>query len=528
MQEYCDGILKEKMVEIKKMFNSWKVWLLVIALALAIVAISPNPWASGVEILNVDSNSTAEVNGLRAGFTIHAINGQTIESIADYATAINKTAPNDIVSFNTDEGIFKVLAAEQDNKTYFGISIGDVKTSNLKKGLDLAGGVRALLKPEEAVSEQTMQDIITITEKRLNTYGIADINIRQVNDLEGNTYILVEVPGANKAEVADLLQQQGKFEAKIGNNSIFRGDKDIKQVCRTPDCAGIDPQTGCGKNGDQWMCSFQFKVDIGADAANRHATATNSLSVINEGGNRYLSEKLDLYLDNELVDSLYISENLKGSSSTSFMIQGPGQGHTKQDAQIDAYNNMRAMQTILISGSLPVGLEIAKMDVISPTLGENFLNIAILALVAAVLAVGLVIFIRFRKAKIAIPVILTGLSEIFIILGIAAAINWRLDLASIAGILAAVGTGVDDQIIITDEVLSGETVRSWKERMKRAFFIIFAAYFTTVVAMLPLWWMGAGLVKGFAVTTIIGVTIGVFLTRPAFAKIIEVLISKNN
>jgi len=36
--------------------------------------------------------------------------------------------------------------------------------------------------------------------------------------------------------------------------------------------------------------------------------------------------------------------------------------------------------------------------------------------------------------------------------------------------------------------------------------------------------MGAGLVKGFAVTTIIGVTIGVFLTRPAFAKIIEVLI----
>ena len=117
---------------------------------------------------------------------------------------------------------------------------------------------------------------------------------------------------------------------------------------------------------------------------------------------------------------------------------------------------------------------------------------------------------------------LTGLCEVFIIFGVAALIQWRLDLAAIAGILAAVGTGVDDQIIVTDEVMQGEKAgASWKDRIKRAFFIIFAAYFTTVVALAPLWWMGAGLVKGFAITTTIGVTIGVFITRPAFAKMIE-------
>jgi len=54
-------------------------------------------------------------------------------------------------------------------------------------------------------------------------------------------------------------------------------------------------------------------------------------------------------------------------------------------------------------------------------------------------------------------------------------INWNLDLAAIAGILAAVGTGVDDQIVITDEALKGARVaRNWKSRMKNAFFIIFA------------------------------------------------------
>ena len=120
--------------------------------------------------------------------------------------------------------------------------------------------------------------------------------------------------------------------------------------------------------------------------------------------------------------------------------------------------------------------------------------------------------------------IFTGLSEVVIILGFAALIRWNLDLAAIAGIIAAVGTGVDDQIVITDEVLQGKSAdESWVERMKRAFFIIFAAYFTMIVAMLPLWFIGAGVLKGFALTTIIGVTIGVFITRPAFAKIIEQL-----
>ena len=65
---------------------------------------------------------------------------------------------------------------------------------------------------------------------------------------------------------------------------------------------------------------------------------------------------------------------------------------------------------------------------------------------------------------------------------------------------------------------------NWKEKIKRAFFIIFSAYVTTVVAMFPLMFAGAGLIKGFALTTIAGVTIGVFITRPAFAAMIEKLL----
>jgi preprotein translocase subunit SecD len=114
----------------------------------------------------------------------------------------------------------------------------------------------------------------------------------------------------------------------------------------------------------------------------------------------------------------------------------------------------------------------------------------------------------------------TAFSEFIIILGVAALIGWNLDLPSIAGILATVGTGVDQQIVILDEASRSKNI-GISRRMKRALFIIITAYLTSVVALLPLYWAGAGLFRGFAFTTIIGITAGVLITRPAFAEIIR-------
>jgi preprotein translocase subunit SecD len=119
------------------------------------------------------------------------------------------------------------------------------------------------------------------------------------------------------------------------------------------------------------------------------------------------------------------------------------------------------------------------------------------------------------------------LSEVFIVLGLAALFKYNLDLAAIAGIIASVGTGVDDQIVITDEIIGKESLQGGTlERIKRAFFIIMVAYAATVAAMLPLLWAGVGLLKGFALVTIAGVTVGVFITRPAFSIILKYLTEK--
>ncbi len=187
---------------------------------------------------------------------------------------------------------------------------------------------------------------------------------------------------------------------------------------------------------------------------------------------------------------------------------------------------MKGLQTILITGSLPVKLNVVKTDAISPSLGKEFVKNSFFIGFLAVLSVSLIVFLRYRKFEIILPMMITLISEVIIILGVAALIGWNIDIAAIAGIIIVIGTCVDHQIVISDELLKKEqqVFFNWKQRISNAFFIIMAAYFTTFVAMLPLMRAGAGLLKGFAITTIIGISVGVFITRPAFAAIIEILL----
>lgn len=552
-----------------ELLKKGRVIFLIVLLLFAIISIHPNFTNEGVAIRSVIKDSAAYESGMRSPLPadkpmareiIVKINGRAINNVDDYdamiatfkegelkdggfATVETKTnfkwsGEKRIYSYLKEKKVYKVIIKPQvdaDNNTIgiedIGIKVYDAPKTNIKKGLDLEGGTRVLLQPEEEVSKDDTDIIIDNLKQRLNVYGLSDIVVRTAGDfVSGNTYIVVEIAGANEEEVNELIGSQGKFEAKIDNQTVFVGGEDIKSVCRTPDCSfPVDPRRPCGpiSNG-MYQCSFSFAITLSPEAAQRQAKLTGGLDIINEDGEEYLAKNIDLYLDNELVDTLRIGASLKGKAETDIAISGPGIGGNKQDAILSSAKNMKRLQTILITGSLPVKLNIVKIDTISPYLGKEFIKNILVVCALSILAVAAIIFIRYGRLIIAIPILFTMVSEILLILGLAVLIGWNLDLVSIAAILVAVGTGVDDQIVIIDETTKGKDAKTanWKEKLKRAFFIIMAAYFTTVVAMVPLISAGAGLLKGFAITTILGVSFGVFVTRPAFAAVIEVLLKE--
>jgi preprotein translocase subunit SecD len=87
-----------------------------------------------------------------------------------------------------------------------------------------------------------------------------------------------------------------------------------------------------------------------------------------------------------------------------------------------------------------------------------------------------------------------------------------------------VGTGVDSQIIIIDQAVRREKLETMREKLRDAFFIIFGAAGTVIAAMLPLMVIGFGALRGFAITTMIGVLVGILITRPAFGAIVEKIV----
>ncbi len=522
------------MGKLKKIFTNVRILILLAVLLMAVIAINPNPWNDGVVIKAVEKNSSAQIGGISASSQntppmsrerILAINNEPIKDVEDYYSFVGTLEPGNKVVVKTTKALYNLVVK---NETGLGIKVDDAPITNIREGLDLQGGTRVLLQPEEKISSQDFSMLIDNMKERLNLFGVSDVIVREATDLSGNHYVLIEIAGVNEEEVGELLAKQGKFEAKVSNTTVFKGGrKDVTYVCRAADCSGIDPSFGCQETDTgNWMCRFRFSITLSQEAAEAQANATRNLDVVVEDGEEYLNESLDLYLDDNLVDTLRIGADLKGRAVTDIQISGSGIGADQQEAVSDALKNMRRLQTIMITGSLPSKLQIIQSDTISPLLGAQFIRNAFIIGIVAVLMVTAVLFLAYRKIKISLPILATVLLEVVIIFGVAALIRRDIDLAAIAGIIAVIGTGVDQQIVIADEALRGESRRAftWKEKLRNAFFIIIGAYVTLIVSMFPLLNAGAGLLRGFALVTLIGATIGVFITRPAFAQLIEILL----
>ncbi|MFU8766562.1 MAG: preprotein translocase subunit SecD [Candidatus Methanoperedens sp.] len=367
------------------------------------------------------------------------------------------------------------------------------------------GGKVAMFR--QGVTEETRDLTKKILDDKLNTLGLKDIPIRTV----GDNYILIDLAGIDITTAREIAATPGKFEIRIqveGNETahVLYGDQIIS--------VGIPEQ----ERGEVWGVSFTLS-DNGAaalrDAAIKYGAVNNPEAHF-----------LNMYLDDEMVFSAPLAPELARniqSVPVRNLVSTTGQGEEGRARAIELQVHLRA-------GALPVNVEVIGSGQVSAELGEKFKEQVAIAGIITLMVVAFVVFLRYRQRNIIIPMLATSFSEVIIILGFASLIGWQLDLPSIVGIIAVVGTGVDHLIIITDEVLAGGALpptKVYKSRLTKAFAIIFAAAVTVLVAMSPLLFMGFGALKGFAVITIVGVLIGVFVARPAYAAIIKDMLVEN-
>jgi len=563
---------------LKYLIKQWKVSIVFLCVIGSLILIAPNPFSKGVVVTSVSGTSPL-LGKLQVGETLTWANEKDINS------------PEDLLQFDNFTGTFRFMHNGKLDLVYLdqlglGISVVKKPVSNIQFGMDLVGGTRVLLKPNGVVTDALIQQITNILETRINVFGLKEVTFQPVKDFSGNSYIQVEMAGGSREDIENLLAKEGKFEGKIerlvnlknntgsfllngksysltvvgnntyignitlvGNQTVKIDSVDVQNYNTTNDTAhimltaftGEDIQSVCLQNqpgictnqiiksGNGWQ--FNFQVFITQRGAERFANLTNDMNVVSDPstGEKYLDGKIYLFLDENLVTSLSIAADLKGKAYTTPAITG---SRTTRD---DALKEQLTIESILQSGSLPTTLEITRVDEISPALGEQFINATIISALVAALAVSAILFIRYRSFKILIPNILWSFFEIVLTLGAATIIRWTIDLSSIAGIIAAIGEGTNEQTMMIDEVLQGGTgetdrIFTTKERLKRAFFIIVGSGAVIMMSVVPMIFIGIGVMKGFAITTLLGTFIGTILTRPAFSivaqKILEGKVEK--
>lgn len=414
------------------------------------------------------------------------------------STYLSEEFDSEVVPYETSEGIEYEIRTEADQETVESL-LADVNGSLLTD----ENGNKIY---RQGVRTETRDLTVDILSEKFNSLGLRDIPVRTV----GDDYILVDFAGVDLTTAKEIAQQPGKFEIKMqveGNNTrhVLYGDS-ISSV-------GIPSQ-----QDGQWYTPFTLSRE-GAEALQEVAKETGAVNDPN-------SHWLYMYLDDEEVYGAPLSPSAASSLRTTPIASWQASTGADEDSKALA----EQLQIHLRTGALPVNVELMGSGQVDASLGDQFKMQAIIAGLLSMLAVAAVVFRRYGKKQILVPMVATSVSEVIMILGFAAAVGWQLDLPSIAGIIAVIGTGIDHLVIITDEVLyEGKLppTKVYLSRISRAFSIIFAAAATTIIAMSPLVVMGFGALKGFAITTIVGVLIGVLIARPVYGKVIKEALQEN-
>jgi preprotein translocase subunit SecD len=535
--------------------------LLVIAALVAIYVYPPPPADAGI---NGNLKYGLDLVGgswlqLKLEGTLVGINASVNES--SVATYLENALDTEVNYYKTDrESVYEIRK-----------SVTKTKLSELLKGIN--GSITKKLDGtdyfEESVIPETRDETNRIIETKLNILGLADIKPRTV----GENFILIDLAGVDIGTAKRIVGNPGKFEIRIQTEGV-KGD--IERGQRLDEIANISAHVVYGSEGIEsrsvgampvrekedmpWGATFTLKE--------KGAVALRDAAIEYNATEDRENHELAMLLDEVVVYSASLSPDLAIK-----MKDKPQYGLRAETGEGD--EGLKEAKELIIhlkAGVLPVNVNIIGSGEIPAYLGAQFKEGAAIAGLFALIFVTVVVFLRYREKKIVLPMFFALLSEVILILGLVVTINWltigiisiliilssigaimkwwqysvtdliigliilwvvlsmilaaggwQLELASIAGIIVVIGTGVDQLVIITDEVLSGgqSTKTMYRKRISFAFGIIFVSAATTIVAMLALGLMALGTLKGFAIVTIVGLLIGIFITRPAYARIIE-------
>ena len=434
-------------------------------------------------------------------------------------------------------------------------------TTPLQLGLDLRGGSQITVEVQPAgdikrVGAEQMEAVKVVLDRRVNGLGVAESTLQTVGENQlvlqlpgeqdptaaarilGDTALLefrAQKPGT-EADFRALRQLRSQAEAilNLREEQIRRGEEtdplDLERLGEAQSVLGLDGDIGSEEDqlrallvkvdaeilkllepaaltGKQLVSagrqplqnnpnSWEVTLNFNGEGAEAFAELTKSIA----GTDQLLS----IVLDDQLISAATVGPQFKtaGISGGAATISGNFSAETARELEVK-----------LRGGSLPLPVEVVEVRTIGPTLGAENIRRSLVAALSGLALVAVFMVVAYRLPG-AVAVLALALYAVFN-LTVYALIPVTLTLPGIAGFILSIGMAVDANVLIferiKDELRRGNTlIRSIDTGFAEAFTSIVDGHLTTLISCAALFFLGTGLVKGFAATLGIGVVLSLF------------------
>jgi len=377
------------------------------------------------------------------------------------------------------------------------------KNLDLKYGLDLAGGASLTFNIDTSKIKkddipQALESLKNNIERRINIFGLSETSV-QISKQNDQYRLNIDLPGINDISQAIKL---------IGTTAqmTFKGEIDISKEATATATFNDVFKKDIGLNGSHLVRS---SVQINPNNSEYEV----SLEFSPEGGQIFAQATKD-FLNKRiaiLIDGYPITYPVVKSVITDGKAVISGNFDAKSAKELSAQLN---------AGALPLPIELIQQSQIGATLGQDSIHKGIFAGIIGLTLVSLFMIANYGKLGLIADfgLIIYGL----ITLALYKLIPVTLTFPGLVGFILSIGMAVDSNILIFERMRE-ETRKGkdWNMAMELGFTKAWSSIkdanactiITGLILFNPFNWSflnTSGMVRGFAITLVLGIILGIF------------------
>lgn len=390
-------------------------------------------------------------------------------------------------------GIFLCIITLLLGVAWFGLGDSVKGIRQMRYGIDIRGGVEAVFVPQGITAKPTAEQLEAarnVIETRLDNQNISD---REVTVDKDGGYIIVRFPWKSDEtnfDPEDAIAELGEMAEltfRDPNGNVLVKGKNLKNS---------SAQTHNNNTGQT-----EYVVELNFDE--------EGAALFSEATGRLIGQQLAIYMDDTVISAPVVQTQI-----TDGMAYISGQ---------ETFQEAKDLSDKINAGALPFSLTTQNFSTISPSLGQNALQIMIYAGLIAFICVCIFMLIYYKLPGFI--ACLTLLLQMTLQLLAISVPQYTLTLPGIAGVILSLGMAVDANIIISEriseELAKGVALRSAIESgYKRAFTSVLDGNITTAIVAVILMLFGSGSMLSFGYTLLIGMIINCFIGVHASKRMI--------